>query len=390
MVNHLRPKKMGIKFLGRKVLILARLCEIIKLAFRKAIKMKEGHKMEIVNLKIMHVDYAKYRKDMDIQENCVKAVSYETCRQNLNEAMDVLGLNSKFFKENFKSNQPFQFNVKDKPILFELFDRFTSNEFVLVRKGLFLEVPLETIEFYINSFTTILKNLGIDDEIIGSQKECMLKYTQYSLAVAYDKIRKELIQIGKDIEKIIGFDNQLNNEDDTVFFQNVYEQLNLVKNYIRHVHISMSEYREHQEGFMAEVKALKPFLEKDRDAIKEKILNRINLDKVLHQNPRYVELEELMADCVENKAFLKHKIKDYVKLEKESIDISRDTQMELFGRIIDDEAIIPKKNEIERMPSKELLEMAVRDYIRFNQYKKSLEDDELLMGDIICKQMFED
>lgn len=231
-------------------------------------------------------------------------------------------------------------------------------------------MPLETIELYINSFTTILKNLGIDDEIVGSQKESMLKYTQYSLAVEYDKVQKELIQIGKDIEKINVFDNQLNNEDDTAFFKNVYEQLNLVENYIRYVHMNMSEYREHQEGFMAEVKALKPFLEKDRNAIKEKILNRINLDKVLHQNPRYVQLEELMVGCFENKVFLKDKINDYVKFEKESIDILRNTQVELFGRIIDDEAIILKKNEIERMPSKELLDMAVRDYIQFNQYKK--------------------
>lgn len=346
--------------------------------------------MEIVNLKIIHVDYAKHRKEMDKKENRVKAVNYETCRQNLNEAMNVLGLDSKFFKDNYVSNQSFQFSVQDKEILFELFDRFTTNEFVLVRKGQFLEVPLEALDFYINAFTTILKHLDVDDDIVESQRASMLKYTQYSLAVEYNKVCKELAQISKDLEKIISFDNRLNNEDDSVFFQHVHDKLNLIKKYIRHVHMNMAEYREQQEGFMAEVKALKPLLEKDRECVKEKILNHVKLDQVLHQNPRYVELEELMVDCVDRKTFLKHKIKDYVELQKEITDISRKTQMKLFGRIIDDESLIPENSEVEKMPSRELLDMAVRDYLRFHEYKKSLKDDEPLMGDIICQQLFGD
>ncbi|TYQ15640.1 UNVERIFIED_CONTAM: hypothetical protein Cloal_2114 [Acetivibrio alkalicellulosi] len=46
--------------------------------------------MAIINFKIIHVDYTKYRKEKDKQENCVKSVNYQTCRQNLNEAINVL------------------------------------------------------------------------------------------------------------------------------------------------------------------------------------------------------------------------------------------------------------------------------------------------------------
>lgn len=352
--------------------------------------MKEGLSMAIVNFKIVHVDYAKYRKEKDEKENHVSAVNYETCRQNLNEAMNVLGLDTKFFKENFVSNQPFQFNDQDKKILFELFDRFTANEFVLIRKGQFLEVPIETLEFYINSFTTILIHLDVEDEIVDSERASMLKCTQFYLAVEYDKVRKELVRISKDLEKIINFDNSLNSEDDTVFFQHIHDQLNQIKNYIRHVHMNMSNHREDQEGFMAELKALQPILKNDREGVKEKILNHVKLDQVLHQNPRYVELEELMVSCVERKTFLKHKIKNYVEIQNEITDISRKTQLELFGRIIDNESLIQKNSEAEKMPSRELLEKAVRDYLRFYEYKKSSKDDEPFIGDTMCEQLFGD
>lgn len=346
--------------------------------------------MAKVNLKSILVDYAKYRKKRDEIENRVMAINYETCRQNLNEAIYSLGLESKYFKENFVSNQSFQFDEQDKELIFQIFDRFTTNEFVLVRKGAFLEVPLDTVEFYINAFTTILKHLEVDEEIVEAQRASMLKYTQYSLAVEYNKACQELAQIGQDIEKIIRFDNRLDCDDDSVFFQHVYEKLSLIKKYIRHVHMNMAEHRERQEGLMAEIKALKPLLEKDREGVKEKLVNKVKLDQALRQNTRYLELEDLMANCVENKTFMKHKVKEFVEIEKEMVEISRETQMNLFGRIIDNESLFPEKIEVEKMPSRDLLEMAVKQYIDFHAYKKSLKDDEPLIGDIMCDQLFED
>lgn len=120
------------------------------------------------------------------------------------------------------------------------------------------------------------------------------------------------------------------------------------------------------------------------------MVNKVKLDQALHQNTRYLELEDLMANCVENKTFMKHKVKEFVEIEKEMVEISRETQMNLFGRIINDESLFPEKIEVKKMLSKDLLEMAVKQNINFHAYNKSLNDDEPLMGDIMCDQLSED
>jgi hypothetical protein len=340
------------------------------------------------NLKSILVDYARYRKIKDREENRVKAINYETCRQNLNEVIKVLGMDVKYFKVNFVANQPFQFAEEDKLLLFEIFDRFTTEEFVLIRQGEFLKVPLDVLEFYIKSFTTILRHLDVDEEIINIQRELMEKYTNYDVAVEYNKTRKAITEINKDIEKIISYDDNLSYDDNIVFMNYVSKQMQLIQDQIRHVYKNMDEYRSH-EGFMGEVNLIKQQSKEQRRRFKTELREHVELEQALRKNGRYMDLYENMQKILNEQSFLKNKKVELEPIAKEMTTISHELQMELFGRKIDDKTLYDEQ-KISRKISKEVLEDAIKSYNALLYFRSHNESDNPLIADMLCNELFSD
>lgn len=194
--------------------------------------------MEKITLQSMRVDYSRYRKQKNAEEKNKKTTNYETCRQNLSEIMNVIGVDVRYFKENFgAASQPFQFAEKDRQLLFDILDQYTSNEFVLIRKGKILDVPVESLTFYLDAFTTMLKHLEVDEEIVREQRKAMMRCIHYELAVEFSSVRGALNGIEQDVQQMMESEDDLYYSNYVGIMNELASQLQVLRDRSRLVYI---------------------------------------------------------------------------------------------------------------------------------------------------------
>ncbi|MFF2911153.1 hypothetical protein [Paenibacillus sp. NPDC057934] len=312
--------------------------------------------MSKVTLQSILVDYPKYRKGKETKNNSVATASYESNyesnRQKLNEIMDVLGVDVKYFKENAAANQPYQFAETDKNLLFDILYQYTSDDLKKIRKGLPLEVPIETLTFYLDAFTTLLEHLEIDEGDIQDQREAIMKATQYKLAVELHATKSAMEGINKDIQQLLSdWDDVLLYEDRVVLLSDFSKQLRILQERFRHVYLYMDLERKN-EAFEASRMDLKQ-RPAARDELKKQALLKIELEK----NNEYVELHEQLDRLNGDPSFLKKKTPQYIKIFEDMTSIIEETQLRLFGEILP-----PREQSKMKLQSNDVLMESIKSY----------------------------
>jgi hypothetical protein len=342
--------------------------------------------MKKVTLQSMLVDYVKYRKQKDVKEKTVKAKNYETCRQNLSDIMTVLGVDVKYFKEKesivSSKEAAYQFAEKDQDLLFDILDRYTSREFVLIRKGEFLMVPVESLTFYLEAFTTMLKHLEAGEEIIRALREEMMRHMQYELAVEMYATCHTMKGIEQDVQQLLAWDEELTYSDYVILTRDLNAQLQALRDRVRHVYIFMNDGR-FQENMKAESAILR-----QRPETKDYIKKRVKLDQVLLKNERYAILNEQLERLNSKSDFMKKQLPQYDEILKEIAQISRETQLREFGEILKHEDYSGEDRSTLCIPSEEALKHAVRVYDELRACRSEVDPEEPLLADLLCAERF--
>jgi len=305
--------------------------------------------------------------------------NYENNRQKLNEIMEVLGVDVKYFKENSAANQPYQFAEIDKSLLFDILDLYKSRDFILIRKGQTFKVPIETLTFYLEAFTTLLEHLEIDNESIQNQREVMMQTTYYKLAFELDAVKHTMDGINKDIQQLLSdWDDNLLYTDRVALLSDLSEQLRVVQERFRHVYVYMDLERKN-EAWKAERMDLKQRPEA-RDELNKKFLLICELQK----NDQYLELTQQLDLIYEDSSFLKKKNPKYLEIFKKMIDIERDTQVQLFGHLIP-----PQKDSFIKLESDKALLQSLKSYEELKVIQK-YKSEKPIMIESIYNERFED
>lgn len=317
---------------------------------------RKERQMEKVTLQSMLVDYSRYRKQKNAEEKTKKTTNYETCRQNLSDIMNVLGVDVRYFKENFgPPSQPFQFAEKDRQLLFDILDQYTSNEIVLIRKGEIFDVPVESLTFYLDAFTTMLKHLEIDEEIVREQREAMMRCIHYELAVEISSVRGALKGIKQDIQQMLESEDDLYYSDYVAMMKELASQLQALRDRSRHVYMFLDNRRSQEN-----LKSASVFLQR-RPGAMDNLKKRVKLDQELRNNERYAELVEQLERITNESTFLKKKLPQYEEVLEEMDQISEEMQLREFGEILmhGDES---GEESSQHIPSGEALKLAVKEY----------------------------
>ncbi|MCL6663512.1 hypothetical protein [Paenibacillus amylolyticus] len=311
-----------------------------------------------LTLSMLLEDYKQYREQKNNTEDKTKATHIETCRQKLSDIMDVMGINSILFRDP-DDKRSFQFSEEDKNLVFELIDRFSSPDFVLMRRGKYLEVPVNSLRFYLKSFVTLLEHLQIDPEVIGKQKEQMIQRTRYTLAVELQNIKQIMEGIQKDINQITEEASESNITgylDSITLMRDLGIQLHSLRERNQTVFCLMVSERGH-EGAFKDIETLKQYPMEEKERIKKSA----KLISVLRNNKEFMDLinksRELEGDII----YSKKKRYAYLKARKEMDIISFEAQIQEFG------ALIPSSNleddsKMSRISSEDVLSNAIKAY----------------------------
>lgn len=347
--------------------------------------------MEKINFKIIHVDYCSHRKAKDAENGITRSIDYETCRQNLNEMMKVMGIDPKIFKVGKISNQAFQFDENDKEKVFKLLDCFTDNEFVVIRKGKFFKVAPEKIRFYIDTFADLMVSAGMEKADVDAQIKQMKQMTLYEYVVALNDAKQTVASIEKDFDTIIENDGAtLYYEDRVAHMRYSAELLHALQDRVRHVFLNISDYRLHC-GLRGESDIIRGYSAEEKADFKERLVEQLKLEQALGEDRRYVELNAKRAVIIQAEGFLKKKQADIQPLEKEMQEISHRIQMELFGRIIENDLLYGEKcqRRIEKDDSIAVLKDAVDGYERYRIVRDSrTKPEDEPIGEEFCRQFF--
>lgn len=345
--------------------------------------------MEKLNFKIIFVEYCNHRKARDAENGTTRSIDYETCRQNLNEIMKVMGLEPKIFKVGGISNQAFQFDENDKEKVFELLDQFTDNEFVLMRKGEFFKVPPKTIHFYIDTFAELMRSAGLEGADVDARVKRMEQLTLYEYVVALNDATKILSSIKKDFYTIIENEGDLMYEDYVAHMRYTGALLRELQDRVRHVFLNIKEYRSYH-GLREECNIIRGYSEEEKANFKERLLEQLKLEQALGEDGRYVELNTKREAIIQAEGFLKKKQADVQPVEKEMQEISHRIQMDLFGRLIEDDLLYGEKYQRRiAEDSIALLKDAVDGYERYRVVRNSrTKPEDEPIGEEFCRQFF--
>lgn len=304
-------------------------------------------------------EYKQYREQRNESENNAKATHPETCRQNLNDIMIVMGIDFTLFKDP-ANERSYRFAESDKHLVFELLDRFSSTDFALMRKGRYLEVPDKSLRFYLKTLSTLLEHLEIDTEVIRDQKEKMMRQTSYALAVELQNVQRLMAGINHDINQIL--EEVTEKASDSRYL----DAIALLNDLGAHLH-SLRDRTRYLFHFMGTERDLEEFsngvesLRRDPHG-KERIKKLVRLDQALWNNEKYVELREESTQLADEVLFSKSKRLAFFKAQKEMEKISKETQIREFGELIVPTGEDGKTENPPRISSKDTLLHAVEAY----------------------------
>lgn len=305
-------------------------------------------------------DYRQYREQKNVDEKNAKATDIETCRQNFSDIMGVMGINLALFKDPH-DRRSYQFSEEDKNLIFDLIDRFSNPDFELMRRGKYLEVPVNALRFYLNSFVTLLEHLQIDAVEIKRQKEQMIQRTRYTLAVEVQNIKNLMQSIQNDIKQIAeeASESDITRYLDSIaLIRNLGTQLHSLRERNQYVYCLMVSERGHEEDSQA-IEAFKQYPMEEKERIKK----TAKLSSILLKNEEYMDLEDKSRALEGDIIYSKDKRSDYKKARKEMDKISVKAQIQEFGECIPS-SNLDNDSKMSRISSEEALSNAFKDYKR--------------------------
>lgn len=340
-----------------------------------------------LTLSMLLDEYAKYREQRNESEKTAKATHQETCRQNFNDILNVMGIDSKLFKDPF-NERSYHFVEADKNLVFELLDRFSSRDFVLMRKGRYLEVPVVSLRFYLKALSTLLERLEIDAEVIRDQKEQMIRQTSYMLAIELQNVHSLMEGIKQDIDQILEEtqekDDDIRYLDSIARLSDLGKLLHLLRERTRYVYHIMDTDRDQEELSISS-----GILRNDPDA-KDRIKKLVRLDQVLLNNEKYIVLTEELGKLADEVLFSKKKRFAFLKAVREIEEISDATQIQEFGEPVAPISGGKKMKMPLRMSSEEALDRSVEAYMEMLVLQSMADDpDDVPIAVDLAAQRFD-
>ena len=236
-----------------------------------------------------------------------------------------------------KATAPYRFPKDCKDFVLHILVHHTDLDYQDLRRWNFRKVPVSTLTSLVDGFMLMLSLLGHDEKTIQSQRRQMEHRLQYRMRVERQKLDVEIQALCQDINDYEDDLFGMNTDDKACFFDFVCSKVKELRNYVSEIQSCYHDTR-HEE--LTDY-AMQEAAEMDNDEAMLDFNRILILDNALGKNTRYQELLKEKQEILRTNGFVKNQKKRFEQVVAEMIEISRQTEIELFDEELPEEKDSP-------------------------------------------------
>ena len=315
-------------------------------------------------------------------------------------------------REKLKNGNDYRLPVESKDFLVDLYWMYSDADVKKMRKGLFEQSSLETIERMLNEFRKLILRLEISDEDKDTMIAKMFLRTKYpylkkraEILDAIENIKldfypdyKEDEKIDDELEKFVkenGFNMRESNRiesqrrfryfgvlddldvnDEVLFSSFVLEDINCMIRRHHEIYYYIKEIRTCEINDAAERKATCMSEEEEIEAVVD-VNNSIKLQKALDANMEYNDLLDERKKILRSNDFVSKLQPRFAAIQERLSEIDAEEQMKMWGEILVKDDTDEEIDFSFRKSSEDVFEEALASYRDDNKgsrdYRKKME-----------------
>lgn len=244
--------------------------------------------------------------------------------------------------------------------------KYTSRDFKKLRRADFDEMDIDEVFFLIQGFCIMLYNLEHPKEIVLEQYNAMERRMAYRLRLAERKLELQLAVIHELAKKYEHNCIHFNYCDKIYFLHYMASKVEATRYHIESVYGSYADIRSNELSDIA----LEELNKESPQTSTERINKELIFFDALEHDDKYQKLLRQQEKLIAEDTFIKNKQTRFRKIQMQLREIQERIQMELFGKLLDEEDDVPLTVRHPMDVLKEAVEDAeswIKDYAKRNE-----------------------
>lgn len=219
----------------------------------------------------------------------------------------------------------------------DVIGKYTSKDFKSLRSAEFRDVSAAELQFLIEGFACYLHFLGYPDECCRMQYHKMDRRMHYKIRISEQILEEGLGLIKNQALEYESSVVNFNYDDSIYFIRYMAQKVKNLADYLDEVYGNYTDTRSEELSNMA--------MEEARNESPGESMAKVNMELQLgyelEHDKEYQKIAKDIEKLVAEDAFIKLKQGRYQKMQKRMAEIREAHQIELFGRIIEEEKSEP-------------------------------------------------